>query len=407
MARHGFGDDGIDEPTPPQGTPQYGGRPPGGSVYGGQPQHPTQFPPPRHGTRPEHPTQQFPSRQYPNPQYPNQQHPTRQYPSQQHPTQQFGYPGARRDDYRDEAGYDPDGSPSRWNARVLTAVALSVVLVIGLGAAACAFFGPSSAPGGAVAAGDSTSDPANGATTSDPAVTPTPTPTPKATAKATPKATKPTVKVTKRVAPPPPPPPAKSDSPSCITYLPGTNASPEVVQQKLEAAAGVDYFNGVIADPNPPPLSISPQLLKAVAFVESSWRSTVIACDDGVGLMQIMKPTQDFVNQRFGHEPGLDRRVMDDNITLGAHYLEYLLYFFGVNYFENTFDWDATVARGPHGAELMMRDLVIAAYNYGPEGMVADRGATADRSDDTLYIPNHGYVDKVLTAVETSPWTAL
>ena len=31
------------------------------------------------------------------------------------------------------------------------------------------------------------------------------------------------------------------------------------------------------------------QLMKAIAYQESTWRSTVISCDGGVGLMQITK----------------------------------------------------------------------------------------------------------------------
>ena len=69
------------------------------------------------------------------------------------------------------------------------------------------------------------------------------------------------------------------------------------------------------------------------------------------------------------------------------------------------YDFDATAPVGDGGATIRLGDVVIAAYNVG-WGAVENEN-TSDPSDDTLSIPNQWYVNRVMNAMSTSPWTDL
>src|SRR5690606_11206547 len=92
-------------------------------------------------------------------------------------------------------------------------------------------------------------------------------------------------------APPPvaEPPPPDVECP----YYEGENAPEAEVGAALEAAAARRFWT--VSQ-----VSLPPRLIKAVAEQESGWQSAIIACDGGIGTMQVMPNTADWMNQRFG-----------------------------------------------------------------------------------------------------------
>lgn len=250
-----------------------------------------------------------------------------------------------------------------------------------------------------------------GSPTPESSATPTPTqtatPTPSATTPRPPRVTHTEVPIPSQKPPevelPPPPPPAPPGPPpsaeptSCTQWDPEGDASPEVVRAALaEAGArqnwreGVSLPNGWPGGPYPP-ITIPAALMNAIAFTESSWRSTVIACDGGIGLMQVMPDTAPWMNQRFRRSD--DVTTVDGNAAIGAMYLQWLTMYFGLYYF-GSFDHDTVAPLRDGGGDIRLGDVVIAAYNVG-YGAVEHRHGTDDPDDDTLSIPNQWYVDRV------------
>lgn len=222
------------------------------------------------------------------------------------------------------------------------------------------------------------------ATTAKP--TPSKSPTPRRTTRK-PSPT-PTVKPPKASLPPnPKPTPTKTSG--CPTFI-GPTAAPGDVRSALHSAGSVQYWLKVPdseLDPNlhgqVPEITIPDDLMNAIAFQESSWRSTVVSCDGGRGLMQIMTYTRDWANAKFHTSYDIDS--LSGNPSLGAEYLEWSRLYFGLYYF-GSYDWDATAPVGPGGSTMVLRDVVIASYNVG---------AATLETGDTLSIPNQDYVDKV------------
>jgi soluble lytic murein transglycosylase-like protein len=201
----------------------------------------------------------------------------------------------------------------------------------------------------------------------------------------------------------PPPPPAPV--PSCTDYQewdPDNDAPGEIVRAELaQAGARLNWRPGVSTPfgwPGGPypEITVPADLMDAVAFTESSWRSTVIACDGGIGLMQVMPNTATWMNQRFGRSDDVD--TVDGNAALGAMYLQWLTMYFGLYYF-GSFDLDAVAPVGAAGAPLRLGDVVIAAYNVGY--------GSVENSDDTLSIPNQWYVERVKDYVASCPCDSL
>jgi soluble lytic murein transglycosylase-like protein len=240
--------------------------------------------------------------------------------------------------------------------------------------------------------------------TASPSATPTPTPTPSPT----PTVARPTVRPPATQLPPPPPP-AVTEAPSCTQWDEENDASPAQVRAALAAAGGHEFWPA--ADPpvgwpgGPlPVITIPSDLMNAVAFAESSWRSTVIACDGGIGLMQIMPYTKTFLIDKFNRAE--DVYTVDGNARLGAMYLQWLNLYFGLFYF-GSFDLDAVQPVGPGGAPLRLRDVVIAAYNVGAATVEYLNGTPKDSTDDYLAIPNQWYVDRVNNYRAACPCDAL
>ena len=81
-------------------------------------------------------------------------------------------------------------------------------------------------------------------------------------------------------------------------------------------------------------------LMLAIAWQESGWTQHVIAWDGGIGVMQLMPYTAMSINAGIGQQ--LDPYSLEDNLDLGATYLQWL--------------WDSFDGNLPQ---------VISAYNEG------------------------------------------
>ena len=67
-------------------------------------------------------------------------------------------------------------------------------------------------------------------------------------------------------------------------------------------------------------------LVMALAWVESSWRRTVVSDVGAVGVMQLMPDTVDFVSkQLLGLRSDLDPKNATSNIRMGTKFLRHLL----------------------------------------------------------------------------------
>ncbi|WP_412544396.1 transglycosylase SLT domain-containing protein [Longispora sp. K20-0274] len=193
-----------------------------------------------------------------------------------------------------------------------------------------------------------------------------------------PKATTPAPKPT-RVQPSYQPPPAPVPTPpaqpphtpgSDCRHYEGTNADRPAVKAALTAAAGREYWQSVH-------FTVPLPLMKAIAWQESGWQSAIIACDGGMGTMQLMSGTVDWMNLKFNDVPE-DPKTLKGNTVLGAEYLSWLIRYFGDTYFDHNYDL----------SNLNLLDVVIAAYNVGHAGV-------QDEATHTIRIPNQQYVNNV------------
>ncbi len=134
---------------------------------------------------------------------------------------------------------------------------------------------------------------------------------------------------------------------------------------------------------------IPAKLLYAVAWQESGWQSTIKACDGGLGTMQVMPGTADFLNTFvFGED--LDPKTLSGNTQLGGQYLAYLTKFFGDQLVPQTYDLLA--------ADTTLLNAVISAYNVGPGNVTLAQGWDG--------IPNKQYVNNVRALMGNCPCSA-
>ncbi|MET7809069.1 lytic transglycosylase domain-containing protein [Micromonospora chersina] len=180
---------------------------------------------------------------------------------------------------------------------------------------------------------------------------------------------------TETQVPPPPPKPAAS---GCQPSYRGTQATRSQVKSALSDASARTYW-----PTSAPDIRIPLTLMKATAWQESGWQSNIVACDGGIGLMQVMPATADWMNQRFGQSYDIDD--YQDNAYLGGTYLAWLTKYIGDMYFESDYRLDAALCTSELNSCLL--NAVIAAYNYG-------HGAVA-REGEPLTIPNPQYVRNV------------
>lgn len=180
---------------------------------------------------------------------------------------------------------------------------------------------------------------------------------------------------TETKVPPAPPKPAPS---SCKPSYEGDQASRAQAKAALTEAAGRTYW-----PTSAPDIRIPLNLVKATAWQESGWQSNIVACDGGIGLMQVMPDTATWMNQRFGQN--YDVWDYRDNAYLGGTYLAWLTKYIGDMYFDADYRLDAGLCTSELDSCLL--NAVIAAYNYG-------HGAVA-REGQPLAIPNPSYVRNV------------
>jgi soluble lytic murein transglycosylase-like protein len=273
----------------------------------------------------------------------------------------------------------------RWRARVLgLGTAAAVLLGIGISSAAVLGFG-SGEPAGqsaaavpSVSASDDSPSPSasSGAPSPSSAVPRSPSARPAITASRRP------VQV---VLPPPPPTTAPSSpgasKPACPTYT-GPAAERATVQTALQTAGAHHYWDST----NPPAkqaITVPTNLMYAFAWQESGWQSTIVACDGGVGTMQIMPGTAAWMRQNL--RVNYDVNTLSGNTMLGAVYLEWLIWYFGEAFFGGNYDLSNTA----------LLDSVISAYNVGP--------AAVDPTKGDAGIPNWQYVYNVKALMTNCP----
>jgi hypothetical protein len=160
----------------------------------------------------------------------------------------------------------------------------------------------------------------------------------------------------------------------------GTDVAKAVVRQALLDASSREYWTkttGIVA-----PI----HLMKAIAWQESGWQSSIVACDGGIGTMQVMPATAAWLNDRFGSD--FDVKTVSGNTFLGAEYIAWLIKYFGDVYYAS--------ATNPYSLENPgMLDAVISAYNVG-----------ADAVDPTKGVPNPNYVRSVRALMTSCPCSA-
>ncbi|MFJ3792639.1 lytic transglycosylase domain-containing protein [Kitasatospora sp. NPDC090091] len=206
------------------------------------------------------------------------------------------------------------------------------------------------------------------------------------------------------VAPTPPPAPPTPHVPplqsGCTPTKPQPDEPKEAVGAALTAAAGqprtLNLSNG--GTDKLPPLPVS--LVKAIAWQESGWQSGILACDGGIGTMQIMPATVSWMNSKFGTTS--DPKTLNGNVQLGTQLLDWLVAYYGDSSFGGKYDLSPDPATG----KTPLLDLVIAAYNAGAGNVhyntVTDPATGA--TTGSLVIPNPGYVANVKALMSSAPW---
>jgi soluble lytic murein transglycosylase-like protein len=187
----------------------------------------------------------------------------------------------------------------------------------------------------------------------------------------------------------PPQPPPRYEG-ECIAEYDGEAVSRARVATALAEAASRTYWPA-----SAPEIQVPENLLRAVAWQESGWQSNVIACDGGVGLMQVMPGTADWMNGRFGQS--YDLNAYADNAYLGATYLAWLTKYIGDAHVGADYSLDPG-ACADH-LDPCLLNAVIAAYNYGA-GAVSPYDSDLEQWGE-ITIPNPRYVDNVRTLMST------
>jgi hypothetical protein len=222
-----------------------------------------------------------------------------------------------------------------------------------------------------------------------PQVTDSPTPTPSPTP-----SRKPAAAPTKKKAPPPPPkpvhvaqpppshpasPPPKSPAPgaTCPSYT-GPPAPRADVGAAMTTAAGTPYRPTLsLDDTNPPAIQVRLLMVQGIGYEESGWQSTIVSCDGGVGTMQVMKDTADWMNTKY--HTSYDFHTLNGNVSVATGYLAWLTRYFGDRYFNGDY------GLGGDPNKLVLLDLVISGYQAG-FGAVDNAMAAGKDLPNTWYV---------------------
>jgi soluble lytic murein transglycosylase-like protein len=189
-----------------------------------------------------------------------------------------------------------------------------------------------------------------------------------------------------------PPPTSPPPGATCPTYA-GPVAPRADVAAAIGRATGRAYRPTLsLDDANPPAITVRLPLVQGVAWEESGWQDTIVACDGGTGTMQVMKDTADWMNLKYGTSH--DFRTLDGNVSIGTGYLAWLVRYFGDKYFNG----DYNLAGDPN--KLVLLDLVISAYQAG-YGSVDNALAKPDHT-----LPNLWYVYAVEGFMTNRPWAS-
>jgi soluble lytic murein transglycosylase-like protein len=163
------------------------------------------------------------------------------------------------------------------------------------------------------------------------------------------------------------------------------------VAAAISAAAGRAYRPTLsLDDANPPAVNVRPLLVQGVAWEESGWQDTIVACDGGTGAMQVMKDTADWMNLKY--DTSYEYRSLSGNVAIGTGYLAWLVRYFGDRYFSR----DYNLGGDPN--KLVLLDLVISAYQAG-YGAVDNALAKPEHT-----LPNLWYVYAVEGFMTGRPW---
>ncbi|WP_100588608.1 transglycosylase SLT domain-containing protein [Kitasatospora sp. CB02891] len=277
------------------------------------------------------------------------------------------------------------------------------------GAAAELSPGPTAdaSPSGSASASTSATPPASAVPSASDSPKPSRSATPTRTASRPPSAAPAPVAKAGPVAPPPPavPPHTPPLQSSCKPSYTGANEPKSAVDDALTAAAGRTRTftlgtpsGGRTADTLPP---LPAALVKAIAWQESGWQSAILACDGGIGTMQIMPGTVSTMNAKYNN--AADVHTLAGNVQLGTEYLDWLVAYYG----DSCFGGDYDLSPDPVSGKTPLLDLVIAAYNAGAGNVhynLTTDPATGAQVGQSV-IPNPSYVANVKALMGKAPWT--
>lgn len=217
---------------------------------------------------------------------------------------------------------------------------------------------------------------------------PPPIPTPKKTVvKPTPAAVKSAITPSKVELPETLPNIGRGQAPPCPPTYTGPVADRAVVRAALDAAADMRFWVK-----SAPTLGVPRNLVYAIAWQESGWQSTIMACDGGIGTMQVMPGTVALVKDNFART--FDAHTLSGNTMVGVAYLEWLVKKLGDQYFGGSYD--LTVPAVPGGVSLL--DSVISGYNMGIGKVTPTLGPAG--------ILNPKYVQSVKALMTACPCTS-
>ena len=265
---------------------------------------------------------------------------------------------------------------------------VSLVVLIGglslVGLSAWGFADVSSAPKQSADSTSATEEPSPEASeiaSASPSASAKASPTKSPTRKPSPKPS-PSRKAITVVAPPPAPKASPLPSGVKCPYHEGTDAAKSTVGNALETAAAKPFWTTSA-------VTLPTKLIKAVAWQESGWQSTIMACDGGIGTMQVMPNTATWMNGRF--DTNYDVHTLSGNTMIGSAYLQWLVKYFGDVYFNSTYSLNADDCVSgdpliPDYKTPCLLNAVIASYNYGYGAVDTDQG---------IKIPNPQYVSNV------------
>ncbi|MFJ7905862.1 transglycosylase SLT domain-containing protein [Kitasatospora sp. NPDC096204] len=205
------------------------------------------------------------------------------------------------------------------------------------------------------------------------------------------------------VAPPPPAPSTPHVPPAqsgCAPSKPRPDEAKETVGAALATAASQSRTLrlGTGGTDQLPPLPVN--LVKAIAWQESGWQSGIVACDGGIGTMQVMPNTVSWMNGKFGTTS--DPAALAGNVQLGTQLLDWLVAYYGDSSFGGKYDLSPDPATG----KTPLLDLVVSAYNAGAGNVhynVVIDPATGE-AVGSLAIPNPAYVANVKALMSSQPW---